>query len=244
MIQLYSQRNRSLPERQGIWLAINDNNGQRHTGIVLRVSLNTPALFLHLGFHHDLRCDEVTSGNWRDYYSWLECPGFDAEEQLMFAVWLESIWNANRNSVPYGITFSGTGYFDRITGMFSASATGAGLTCATFVMAVFADFELPIIEFDTWIGRDSDQGFFQMIVNALESLVAVGKATRVHVDSQIEALGKAPRFRPEEIVSAGGGYLGSPVPFVTAELLARHLLQDLLVIDSDCRTEAQPQLVA
>ena len=224
MIQLYSLQSRALPERHGIWLAIRDSGATRHTGIVFRLEANAPALFLHLGFHHELHCEPLAAS-----YAWLECPGFSADEQLQIAVWLETIWSVNREFVPYGITFSGAGYFDRSTGRFVASATGNGLTCATFVMAVFSDFFFPIVEWTTWPSRGSDAEFHQYIVDILESRVKDGRATREHVDMQIDAIGHAPRFRPEEVVAAGGGYLGNPLTFETSELLSRHLLHDLSV---------------
>ena len=175
-----------------------------------------------------MHCDSPeTEEHIRGSYAWLACIGFSASEQLQLALWLEAIWKANKEAVPYGISFSGAGYFDRGLGKFVAGNTGSGLTCATFVMAVFADFEFPIVDWQTWPNRASDKVFQEEIVRILEERVREGKAAREHVDAQISALGIAPRFQPAEVVAAAGGYLGEPIPFPTAELLSRHLVMDL-----------------
>lgn len=226
MIQLFSLRQNPLPKGHGIWLAIRKDG--KHTGIVFRVDSASKAQFLHLGFHHDLRCEVVDENEkFLKNYALLSFFGFDSDEQLQLALWMESIWRVNGASVPYGISYSGAGYFDRQTGKFIESVTGIGLTCATFVMAAFQDFQFPIVEWGTWPSRSSDIEFQQFVVDELMSLVREGQAKQEHVDRQIAVLGKAVRFLPSEVVVSGGAYSGDPVVFLTAELLAQHLEADL-----------------
>lgn len=226
MINSRSPQDEAFFEFRPIRLAIKKDAS--HIGIVFQVEIGGLNRLIHLGFHHELHCQELAAiHNWVSSYAWLDLVGFSDRELLQIAVWIETIWNVNGTNVPYGIAYSGSGYFDYTTGRFIQSQTGKGLTCATFVMAVFEDFHLPLLDWNTWNYRDTDQGFLNHIVGCLDDAVAAGNADAMHVQSQKNALGIAPRFRPSEVAVAGGAYLGEPIPFVTAELLSRHLQVDL-----------------
>jgi hypothetical protein len=227
MIQLFSLQNDPLPNRAGVWLAVH-RDAARHMGLFFRKSPTEQAQLLHLGFHHELHCDVPVGPHFEARYAWLSCPGFSSEEQTQLAVWFDRVWLANGEKVPYGLSYSGTGYFELATGRFIPSPSGVGLTCATFVMAMFEDFELPILAWESWpVRATADTAFQQSVIDELDRRVDLGQAERAHVDAQIGALGRAPRFRPDEVAASGGAYLGDPVTFPTAELLARHLQTDL-----------------
>ena len=36
---------------------------------------------------------------------WLDCPGFDDDEQLQLAVWFEKIFLVNGKNIPYGLAY-------------------------------------------------------------------------------------------------------------------------------------------
>ena len=229
MINSRSSQDASLSEFRPIRLAI--SKPATHIGIIVRVKPDHDHRLLHLGDHHDLRFDDLTDvKNWETTYAWLDFVGFSEREMTQLAVWMETIWTINKHNIPYGIAFSGAGYFDALTGKFIPSQTGKGLTCATFVMALFEDFLLPLVQWSSWPQRASDQGFLKFIVGHLDNLVLQGKAEAAHVQAQKTALGTAPRYRPGEVAVAGAAYLGDPVQFVTAELLSKHLDRDLASI--------------
>ena len=229
MINSHSSQDASFSEFRLIRLAITKQ--AKHIGIIVRIKPDQAPRLLHLGFHHDLRYDELASvDHWETNYAWLDFSGFSDREMKQLAVWMETIWNVNWKNVPYGVAYSGAGYFDSVTGKFISSHTGRGLTCATFVMAMFEDFLFPIVEWGSWPQRSSDQGFLTFIIGKLDDFVAQGKAEAAHVDAQKAALGIAPRYRPGEVAVAGAAYLGDPINFVTSELLSRPLSNDLASI--------------
>lgn len=224
MIQVYSLRDKPFPEASGVWLAIKADG--THVGIAFLIAGNAP-MFLHLAFHHDLRCEVADRDAFKLRYALLTLAGFSAAEQLEMAVWFEALGRENEDLVPYGLIFSGGGYFDKASKEFVRSDTGVGLTCATFVMTLFSDFGFPIVDWATWPVRPDDAGFQQNIVDALQQQVDAGFASQEHVDAQMAAIGTAARYRPVEVVASGGAYLGDMVAFPTAELLGKHLAADL-----------------
>lgn len=229
MINSHSSLDASLSEFRQIRMAVKKDAS--HVGIIVCIKEGEDQRLLHLGFHHDLRYEVLSEvENWETDYAWLDFSGFSDREMKQLAVWMDTIWSVNRNNIPYGIAYSGAGYFDYATGKFVSSHTGKGLTCATFVMAMFEDFLLPIIEANSWLPRDSDQNFYNRIIAALDYLVAYGKAEASHVDAQKAAMGSASRYRPAEVAVSGAAYLGEPINFITSELLSRHLCKDLSLI--------------
>lgn len=226
MINSHSPQDVSLSEFRPIRLAIRKE--ANHIGIIVRIEPEVTQRLLHLGFHYELKFDVLAEiDDWETSYAWLDFVGFSQPEMTQLAVWMETIWKVNGRNVPYGIAYSGSGYFDALTGKFIPSQTGKGLTCATFVMALFEDFLFPFVEWKSWRHRSTDEAFFECIVGQLDLLVARGKAEQTHVEAQKNALGTAPRYRPAEVAVAGAAYLGEPIDFVTAELLSRHLNRDL-----------------
>lgn len=229
MINSYSSQDASLSEFRQIRMAVKKD--AKHVGVIVCIKEGEDQRLLHLGFHHDLRYEVLSSvDDWETDYAWLDFSGFSEREMKQLAVWMDTIWNVNRNTIPYGIAYSGAGYFDYATGKFVSSHTGKGLTCATFVMAMFEDFLLPIIEANSWLPRASDQDFYTQIIGALDYLVARGKAETSHVEAQKAAMGTASRYRPAEVAVAGAAYLGEPINFITSELLSRHLCKELSLI--------------
>lgn len=229
MINSRSFQDGSLSEFRPIRLAITKRAS--HIGVIVRVEPGHGNRLLHLGDHHQLRFDDLSDiEDLESTYVWLDFVGFSKSEMTQLAVWMEAIWAANCQKIPYGFGYSGAGYFEALTGRFVQSQTGKGLTCATFVMALFEDFLFPVVEWKSWPQRTSDQGFFNYIVSHLDHLVAEGKAEAAHVQAQKAALGTAARYRPSEVAVSGAAYLGAPIPFVTAELLSRHLDVDLASI--------------
>lgn len=226
MINSHSPQDASFSEFRHIRLAIKKDAS--HVGIIIRVKADSNHRLLHLGFHHKLYYQELADvEDWNTSYAWLDFAGFSELEMTQLAVWMETIWEVNRHNIPYGIAYSGAGYFDSVTGKFIQSQTGKGLTCATFVMALFEDFLFPIVQWTSWDHRLSDEGFFNHIILHLDDAVERGHADSAHVQAQKAALGTAPRFRPGEVAVSGGAYLGEPIIFNTAELLSKHLSKEL-----------------
>lgn len=208
---------------------ISGGEEQRHLGLLYRRG-DAAMRKLHLGFHHYL-CDE--SPELDGTSAWIGCTDLDDSEANTFATWLAKIWEKNHKRMPYGIKYWRGPHFDPVTGAYLESETGCGLTCATFVMALFEAFRHDIVDIESWPIRDSDADFQGHIVRALQDpryvrTIEIESAEhQAHIKAQIECLGKAPRFRPEEVACSVGLYDGEPVTFDVAEPAGQGLVDEL-----------------
>jgi hypothetical protein len=123
--------------------------------------------------------------------------------------------------LAYALRYGG-GTFDPGTGIFMNEA-GRGLTCATFVMAVFASRGAPLLHWAEWQPRDEDRVWQEKVVRALR---AYG-ADEEHVTAvNEEAQRGCARFRPEEVAAAGVCDT-LPLGFVEAERVGRLIVERL-----------------
>lgn len=84
------------------------------------------------------------------------------------------------------------------TGAYLLGPTQKGLTCATFVLAVFEASGFKLAHLDTWpIGREGDKKWQESIIKVLKEK----KADENHITMAESEIGIA-RFRPEEVAGA------------------------------------------
>lgn len=208
---------------------ISGGEDQRHLGLLYRRG-DAELRKLHLGFHHYL-CDDAPDLDGTS--AWIGCGDLDDTEANTFATWLAKIWEKNHKRMPYGIRYWRGPHFDLADGKYLPSETGCGLTCATFVMALFEAFRYDIVDIETWPNRDSDVDFQNCIIEALNNPrhvrnVDIDSAEhQAHVKSQIDSLGKAPRFRPEEVACSVGLCEGEPISFQVAEPAGQALVSKM-----------------
>lgn len=173
-------------------------------------------MLLHLGWHHQMHHEPWLN---QDYY-WLELGGIDPDLQEIFIDWVELIAIASKDGthpVPYSAIFRPSGNFDT-SGHYIDKHDGTGLTCATFILAMFADFKFPLIEPETWPRRGQDFRWFRKMFGKLRPYV-----DRVELVKQYFRRRELKRFRPEEVVAAGGIFAGTPLPFPPVEAKTREL---------------------
>ena len=164
---------------------------QVHAGILVRLDDNTIRL-CHLEFHHSLKFEEPATG-----YFWTDCERFSGSAErsangFFFSVWVQDV--ADNPSIPYGFAFDEHCFDEQ--GKYRPMEIGKGLTCATFIVAVFHSAALPIILPETWRERPEDQEWQQKLLKLL-----AGHASQEHVDAAASYVGHF-RYRPEEIASA------------------------------------------
>lgn len=102
---------------------------------------------------------------------------------------------AARPTVPYGLRYIDTKF--GADGMLLRGQTECGLTCATFVLALFRLARVELLELSTWATRPED-------VDAQKALVAFleGRgASNDHVEAVRSEVGCL-RYRPEEVAAA------------------------------------------
>ncbi|MCR4318522.1 MAG: hypothetical protein NUW37_19440 [Planctomycetes bacterium] len=189
--------------------------GQRHVGILHRYPDEGELKMLHLQGHHKLS-EEIPTPDSKALIS-----SIDEERLVQIAAKCRRIWRANENGkIPYGFSLP-TGCFDRVTLKFLIGESKLGLTCASFVLAVFESAGFPLVDYNSWpTNREDDQNWRGAILYILSRDKNV---PRSHIDAISSDVGKLVRFRPEEVAGAFTS-ASHPAPFEVAEPRSREVL--------------------
>lgn len=193
---------------------------QKHVALIYRDDKNQPWLF-HLGWHK-----KVSHEAWNGLYHWTELSNIEIELQETFADWAVTVARAVKDSpIPYSVVFSPDKNFDR-NGQFINRKDGSGLTCATFLLALFADFGMPLAQINTW--PKSRQEDSQWLVKILKLLgVYIWKHMRSDMPlfwQQFRQRHALKRFRPEEVVASACLYVNAPLRFEKVDPVAKILV--------------------
>lgn len=211
-------------------IAIKKNNrNQQHIGILYREGNNSPVRILHLAWHYDLRDEFVHQS-----YRWIQAHINDNKEVnkedieleddritlFLLTAWCCTISQVNsRGKIPYGIGYL-SNCFDR-NGEWRKDIHGEGITCATFVMAVFESHGVPIVKREEWPSRKEDIEWQHFVIEELEK----HEIPQEYIESQKKKIG-ASRFRPEE-VAAGVYSPAKPLSFDQALTISKIILEEL-----------------
>ncbi len=166
---------------------------ENHLGVLFRVA---PDQFrvLHLEWHHRLAAENVSPAEW----TMMVEPALEQETTRVLArlcSLVETKYGQGGRSLAYALRYQG-GRFDPTTGDF-LSEGGLGLTCATFVMAIFASYGAGLLKAEEWGPREEDRQWEEYIVATLRRT----KADPMHIQAvEQEILCK--RFRPQEVTAA------------------------------------------
>lgn len=162
-----------------------------HAGIIL-IDSSGQLRICHLRFHLEFAFEPVANG-----YYWV-LPRIPRERLMHVADLCEIISERYSDGLlEYAFKYSDE-KFDLRTGEL-LSPTGRGLTCATFVLAVFRSLGLEILDLDSWQTRCKD-------VVAQKRLVRMGRKYRPQFEKQWAYLesfevGKCTRYRAEEVAA-------------------------------------------
>jgi hypothetical protein len=182
-----------------------------HSGIVFRNVDGTLSLI-------DLMFRELSARPLQLGDGWVEiCADVDDFELDKVESTLAAILRQKALGVSpsYGFTFDGQ-RFDS-DGAVVSGPSGSGLTCVTFVMALFASCGVELLARDEWIERSDDD-------DNVHTLLSLMCRDHVSAESIQELRRQQPtgvRFRPLEL--AGGANTQCPCPFATAVDAARAL---------------------
>lgn len=199
---------------------VTGDTAQKHVALIYRDDGQMPKL-LHLGWHRCLRHEP-----WDGNYHWIEMSALDIEVQETFADWAVIVANAEKESrIPYSIVFSPGKNFD-LNGQYIDRKDGSGLTCATFLLALFSDFKLPLVQTDTWPhSRPGDFRWLRKILKSLRGYFEKYMPSELHhFLEQFRRRHALKRYRPEEVFACAGLYSGTPLSFNTVDPIARQLL--------------------
>jgi len=184
---------------------------QRHVGLIYRIDDSGPQ-FCHLAWHFILKDEPLPE----EYY-WGP-SGLDEINKPFMAAYI-ALLKQNAKSIPYGISYTGI-YFDD-QGQYIVHPIGYGLTCATFILAVFERNGFNLLQTKYWPSRPEDSVWQEQILNDLQDRGASSE----HVEAARKEIGAA-RYRPEE-VAAGVISDEAPLSYPEAESIAKEIIEDL-----------------
>jgi hypothetical protein len=216
MDRVYHAQQRPFNHIRDAGIALREvNPQQRHIGVLYRDSASNDVLFLHLAWHFDLKCNPPN-----ETYLWID-PAIHPRRLIQVAAVCRMVWRANgRNTIPYGFC-PPSDCFDATTGEYLFGPTQYGLTCATFVLAIFHRAGIVLVHYETWpVNRPGDAEWQTSIVDALRN---TSTATPEHIRAVQSDVGATVRYRPEEVAGAAI-VVPMPASFQAVEERSREIL--------------------
>jgi hypothetical protein len=186
----------TLAENQ-VAIAITDGAFGSHLGIAYSMGSGHCEL-LHLAFHKKLTLEKYPPvGSWAVFV-------IDIPESLsvQLVAILDAMGTRYQNNHNEGIAY-GINLYDSLKsiapdGDYVLDGEADGLTCASFIAAVFAAMEVPLIDLVTW----KADAINKIWGNAVICLLNIVKADAKHIDN-VSRNNLGIRVRPEEIAAAG-----------------------------------------
>jgi hypothetical protein len=171
-------------------------HGNTHTGVVYR-DFDGRLLLFHQAWQHETR-NEPLDGARTDLGGSFLCvsPDIDRDRARNLAALCELI-AATGEPIAYALRDDPEALFDEHTGRLTLP-NGKGLSCSTFVLALFRSARLPLVDTTDWpTDRPGDRAFQELLVHILEHT----GASPDHVAAVRTEIGCA-RIRPEEVAGA------------------------------------------
>ena len=209
MQEIFRQSEKPLSEIEHVAVAVGigqlESPHQLHSGII-HVSSGQSHSMLHLAWHTFL-LDESPE----PHYFWV-VPNFAPARLRQVATLCRRIFRKNQqNGLPYGFG-TPNDQFDPQTGELLFKDSQYGLTCASFVLAVFDAAGLRLANYETWPdGRDQDIRWQHFILSQLRKYNAPNEHVK-NVETEVGAV----RFHPQQ-VTACAAYVPPPLDFQLAD---------------------------
>lgn len=189
--------------------------GQQHAAIVFKDREKKSLSLLHLASHYDLRLEP-----WKASYKCVPCQNFDDDELLYFAEHASKVYSENSGGIPYGFEYTGASAFNGDAKFIDTP--GAGLTCATFILAFFEDLGYEVLDLETWGTSPEDKKWQDDIFGLLCQVMSPEYAAE-----QYHLIGNAVRYKPEEVVGAVAVYDNDAITFTDASALGVKLMAEV-----------------
>jgi hypothetical protein len=206
-------------------IAVQIGPGTKHVGILFRRTVGRRVgelQLLHLANHHDVRCSAPTN---RCAWTRLEIDPIREALVAQLCELLEEEYinnpTATRSKLGYAFHYRGE-TFDPTSGIF-VTKDGYGLTCATFVLAVFASYGVYLLHLSSWESRPEDVEWQRQVIAYMKRESIDPK----HIKFIEEEVGCC-RFRPEEVAAAGTvDALNLPLGFHDAAYRGQAIVREL-----------------
>lgn len=183
-----------------------------HTGVIYRDSDTDSINILHLAFHVDLRNDnffkiEVDQENlWTFSDFWIIPIDFDSSFQRSLSAYCSNIMERNKlfvdssidKRIRYGL-FSGDSLFIE-DGTLILGENCSGLSCSSFVIAVFKSIGIKLVDMSKWPKRESDIETHKQLLSWLKGhCEAPGHMEHYYT---VEKEAGCARVRPSEVTAS------------------------------------------
>ena len=206
---IYRQQDRPLSENMYVAVAIGEPSAnQRHTGVFFRFNATDTHEFLHLAWH----CRLVRESPESDFL-WVD-PAIPSRRLKQVAAICDAIASANApDQIPYSFS-PPNDCFDEHDCTFLLGPTRTGLTCASFVLAVFHRAGLQLIKYETWPKPTQEDKEWQRHILAIlqsQQLKPHTLVTQEHIKCVQSEVGNSARYRPEHVAAATIKCRSSPV---------------------------------
>lgn len=162
--------------------------GNLHVGLIYRDK--DQVAILHLGWQDTL----LREWQWPRLWA---TPNVEPERLFSVAALCRRIWrNFNQSrKFPYALHYTGASFTP--DGQLALEPNSQGLTCATFVLAVFSRFGVRLVAHDQWIPRP------ELDTEFLDAISDAGFATAQHLQlMRAEVAAGCIRVHPDEVIGA------------------------------------------
>ena len=188
-----------------------------HTGIIFK--FEGKVQFLHLAWHHILSLEAPPDITYYDKIGFLDFPFFDKTDEFFLRrkaiiPFFLLVHELNKDSIPYAMLYQSSKFLE--SGHLDLGKDEFGLTCATFIIAIFKSSGISLVLTETWPNRDADEKFFEKIFGYLKDKISPEHAE--HLSANRSCI----RFRAEEIAASSTIY-EEPIKFKDAEILGAEL---------------------
>lgn len=188
-------------------IVVQNGVDQRHCGIIYKFKGQNSVI--HLAWHYNLQ-HELDMSKFQDYYS----VKSQLDEYRQYALCAMCDVIKEDTNIPYAFYYQDTVFNEK--GKLCLGKNEVGLTCATFVLAVFKSSSIEILDLLTWPSREDDTVFHRNILNYLNKEMERGIVSQKHFDS-VKSENSCARFRPEE-VAIGSGFSFERMPLCYDDL--------------------------
>lgn len=169
---------------------------QLHCGIIHKNEEDYE--FLHLAWHNFLSNDKLNVNEEKFKEAYYTISSIPKLRQLSIAAFCRLVYSRDKEQdIPYGLKYEGSPFNDE--GIINLNKNSCGLTCATFVLAIFEVTGVNLIDYSKWPIRDEDKIWHKHIIKSLEFTKDKYKnVTQTHINNVKSEVGCS-RFRPEEV---------------------------------------------
>ena len=180
---------------------------QLHVGIAYKDDKSFNAI--HLAWHNTLEYEENIDGFLKNFF-WIKSKFHPSRVPSISAVCRQVIRLKEKQNIPYGLYFKDGKFTPE--GILNLGRNEIGLTCATFVLAIFNSCGYKLIDTDSWPPRQEDEKWHEKIIQALINSKNRYNISETHIENVKKEKSYCARYRPEE-VAISSSFVSPPAPY-------------------------------